>query len=386
MSSAIETQLSQLAMGKPDWRPVKFGEVAFEPKESVKDALKEGIEHVVGLEHIETEDIHLRRSNSIEESTTFSKKFSPGDVLFGRRRAYLKKAAQADFAGICSGDIIVMRANDGQLLPELLPFIVNNEKFFDWAITHSAGGLSPRCKFKDLANYEFLLPPKAQQAEIAELLWAMDEVIRNVDSVLCCLPNAVAAIFREAISGNPEDIALSDIGDIVTGSTPATKNLDYWENGTIPFVTPAEFTEVPYIEGSARTITPAGLDVARALPKGSVLVVSIGATIGKVAITKQDCATNQQINAVVLRHDYCAVYVMLALIFFNQRILARAGATTLPIINKGEFSKVRIPNISQSKAAALESKYFELENARQVNMDLLNKSKSLQKSLINQVF
>ena len=130
------------------------------------------------MEHIESENIHLRNSSGIEESTTFTKKFAPGDVLFGRRRAYLKKAAQASFGGICSGDITVLRAKKG-LLPELLPFIVNNDKFFDHAIKHSAGGLSPRVKFKDLANYEFLLPPKDQQAQLAELLWAMDEVIER---------------------------------------------------------------------------------------------------------------------------------------------------------------------------------------------------------------
>src|SRR5690606_11588513 len=88
------------------------------------------------------------------------------------------KAALASFDGICSGDITVFRAKEN-LLPELLPFIVNNEKFFDYAVKHSAGGLSPRVKFKDLANYEFLLPPKDQQAELAELLWAMDEVIER---------------------------------------------------------------------------------------------------------------------------------------------------------------------------------------------------------------
>lgn len=155
---------------KSGWSKVKFGDVAFEPKETVKDPAAEGIEHVVGLEHIDTEDIHLRRSAGIEESTTFTKKFSKGDVLFGRRRAYLKKAARAEFDGICSGDITVFRAKKN-LLPELLPFIVNNDKFFDYAIKHSAGGLSPRVKFKDLADYEFFLPQKKEQADLAELLW-----------------------------------------------------------------------------------------------------------------------------------------------------------------------------------------------------------------------
>jgi type I restriction enzyme S subunit len=174
MSKSLD--LSNFSIDKTGWKKVKFGDVVFEPKESVKDPIVEGIEHVVGLEHIDSEDIHLRRSASIEEETTFTKKFAKGDILFGRRRAYLKKAARADFEGICSGDITVMRATD-RLLPDLLPFIVNNDKFFDYAITHSAGGLSPRVKFKDLANYEFLLPPKQQQVELSELLKSSDNVL-----------------------------------------------------------------------------------------------------------------------------------------------------------------------------------------------------------------
>ena len=162
--------IKNFSIDKSDWKKVKFGDVVFEPKESVKDPVAEGIEHVVGLEHIDSEDIHLHRSAGIEESTTFTKKFRTGDVLFGRRRAYLKKAAKAEFSGICSGDITVMRAREELLLPDLMPFIINNDKFFDYAIMHSAGGLSPRVKFKDLSTYEFLLPPKSSQNKIIELL------------------------------------------------------------------------------------------------------------------------------------------------------------------------------------------------------------------------
>jgi type I restriction enzyme S subunit len=171
----MDVNLNKLNIDKSDWTHVTFGDVAREPKENVKDLQAEGIEHVVGLEHIDSEDIHLRRSANPETSTTFTKKFAKGDVLFGRRRAYLKKAALAPFSGICSGDITVFRAKDN-ILPELLPFVVCNDKFFDYAVKHSAGGLSPRVKFKDLANYQFLLPPKEQQTQLAELLWAMDEV------------------------------------------------------------------------------------------------------------------------------------------------------------------------------------------------------------------
>ena len=80
----------ELLIDKSDWILVKFGDVVNEPKESTKDPISDGIQHVVGLEHIASEDIHLRNSASIDEPTTFTKRFSAGDVLFGRRRAFFK--------------------------------------------------------------------------------------------------------------------------------------------------------------------------------------------------------------------------------------------------------------------------------------------------------
>ncbi|MCB0634819.1 MAG: hypothetical protein KDD15_34040, partial [Lewinella sp.] len=125
--------IDTLTIDKSNWTLLKFGEVVSEVRETVKDPVAEKIEHIVGLEHIDSEDIHLRRWAGIQESTTFTKKFQKGDVLFGRRRAYLKKAAQALFGGICSGDITVLRAKNN-LLTELLPFVLNNDKFFDYAV------------------------------------------------------------------------------------------------------------------------------------------------------------------------------------------------------------------------------------------------------------
>ena len=226
----METILQKkLSIDKTKWTPVKFGEVVFEPKESSKDPVKDGIKHVVGLEHIESENIHLRKSETLEESTTFTKKFAIGDVLFGRRRAYLRKASQASFNGICSGDITVFRAKEN-LMPELLPFVVNNEKFFDYAIKHSAGGLSPRVKFKDLANYEFLLPPKDQQAQLAKLLWAMDEVIEKEKILKLkyhtfykrCLFDSVSGFNSDKID-TWKDFVLGDLGESFGGLTGKTK-------------------------------------------------------------------------------------------------------------------------------------------------------------------
>lgn len=223
--------IKNFSIDKSDWKKVKFGDVAFEPKESVKDPIAEGIEHVVGLEHIDSEDIHLRRSASIEGSTTFTKKFSKGDVLFGRRRAYLKKAAKTDFDGICSGDITVLRANNQLLLPELLPYIVNNDNFFDFAITHSAGGLSPRVKFKDLANFEFFLPNKSTQKQLLFLLDGLDRSLQSELLLKSELSKNFHAQIEQQIHG--ENFVGKTINQVLKSLSTKTKVLRLKELGEI---------------------------------------------------------------------------------------------------------------------------------------------------------
>jgi type I restriction enzyme S subunit len=96
-------------------------------------------------------------------------------VLFGKRRAYQRKVAVAEFDAVVSGDIYVFAPRDDRLLPELLPFIFLSERYFQYAVETSAGSLSPRTRWKHLAKFEFDLPPLDQQRCIAEVLWAVDE-------------------------------------------------------------------------------------------------------------------------------------------------------------------------------------------------------------------
>lgn len=147
---------------------VKLGEVAQEYKATIKDSSNLPI---IGLEHLTPGEIVLDRWDEGTENT-FTKAFKKGQMLFGRRRAYLKKAAVAPFDGVCSGDITVIEAIPGKILPELLPFIIQNELLFDYAVGKSAGSLSPRVKWVDLKDYEFELPELEKQEALVELLTA----------------------------------------------------------------------------------------------------------------------------------------------------------------------------------------------------------------------
>ncbi|MFH2131875.1 MAG: restriction endonuclease subunit S, partial [bacterium] len=161
---------------KPGWKIVKFGDVVKNANLVERDPQANGIERIVGLEHLDPENLHIRRWNLPENGTSFNRKFIPGQTLFGKRRAYQRKVAFAEFEGICSGDILTFESKDPNvLLPELLPFICQSNEFFDHALGTSAGSLSPRTSWKALKEYEFPLPPLDQQKRIAEILWATDQ-------------------------------------------------------------------------------------------------------------------------------------------------------------------------------------------------------------------
>lgn len=165
---------------KPGWKMVKFGEVVKNANLVERDPEANGIERIVGLEHIDPENLHIRRWNSVADGTSFTRKCVPGQTLFGKRRAYQRKVAYAKFEGICSGDILTFEPKNRKvLLPELLPFICQSDAFFDHALDTSAGSLSPRTSWTALKDFEFPLPPVDEQKRIAEILWAADEALEQ---------------------------------------------------------------------------------------------------------------------------------------------------------------------------------------------------------------
>lgn len=178
---------------------VKLGEVAKERRESIKT--DKANKPIVGLEHLIPQQVQLTEWSN-DADNTFTKLFHKGDVLFGRRRAYLKKASLAPFDGICSGDITVIAPIENKIAPELLPFIIQNDAFFDYAVEKSAGSLSPRVKWEHLKNYEFELPDLEKQKKLAKILWAAEETKQAYKVLLQKTDDMVKAKFEEMFGTN----------------------------------------------------------------------------------------------------------------------------------------------------------------------------------------
>mgnify|MGYP001043780762 CR=1 FL=1 len=190
---------------------------------------------IVGLEHLVPGEIELSSWDSNIEHT-FSKKFLKGQVLLGRRRVYLKKAVVAPCDGICSGDITVIESTGG-ILPELLPFVIQNDRFFDYAMQGSAGSLSPRVKWEHLKNYEFSLPPLAEQKVLADKLWAAYRLKESYKKLLAATEEMVKSQFIEMTGDprtNPKSWQVKTLSELATYSIGLTyKPENISEEGTI---------------------------------------------------------------------------------------------------------------------------------------------------------
>lgn len=174
------------------WEKLPFGDIAdciserADPKEEA-DAV------YVGLEHLDPQDLHIRRWGKGSDVEGVKLRFYKGDIIFGRRRAYQRKLAVAEVDGICSAHAMVLRAKPGKCLPEFLPFLMMSDAFMQRAVEISVGSLSPTISWKVLKLQEFSLPPLEKQRRMAELLWAVDEVFGVHEELLEATKGKIAS-------------------------------------------------------------------------------------------------------------------------------------------------------------------------------------------------
>lgn len=183
---------------KSGWRVVKFDEIAQNVAVRVAPAdAKTDI--YVGLEHLDPSTIHMRQWGHPSDVTGQKLAFKKGDVIFGRRRAYQRKLAVAEFDGICSAHAMVVRAKPKMILPEFLPFFLQSDMFMERAIEISVGSLSPTINWKTLKVQEFALPPIHEQKRIAEILWAADDAVQKYKDSLSVLAALKSQTLRASL-------------------------------------------------------------------------------------------------------------------------------------------------------------------------------------------
>ncbi|EPL8093406.1 restriction endonuclease subunit S [Morganella morganii] len=183
-----------------DKQTIKFGDICREVKLTTKDPIADGYERYIGLEHLDSDSLKISRWGiTAEDNPAFTRVFKKGHVLFGKRRPYLKKAAIAEFDGVCSGDIIVLESKGNVVNKSLLPFIITSESFWDWAIRTSSGSLSPRTKFKALSEFKINELDSATQTLFIKILSLISHITVQRSNVISFLNDFFEILIRNEL-------------------------------------------------------------------------------------------------------------------------------------------------------------------------------------------
>ncbi|WP_157197994.1 MULTISPECIES: restriction endonuclease subunit S [Methylomonas] len=228
---------------KPGWKIWRFDQMATNVNVRIDNPSESGMEHYVGLEHLDPDSLRIRRWGSPDDVEATKLMFKKGDIIFGRRRAYQRKLGVAEFDGICSAHAMVLRAKPEVVLPEFLPFFMQSDLFMNRAVEISVGSLSPTINWKTMAIQEFALPSLVEQKNLVGLLSAIqsafDAYREALDVAQTQLTNIRDSIMwggehqqlKDSLIGSiPESWQAKLIGDMVDfqgGSQPPAHTFEF---------------------------------------------------------------------------------------------------------------------------------------------------------------
>ena len=354
---------------KPSWRSVKFGDVVQLSKARCADPLAEGVERYVGLEHLEPGDLRIRNWGNVADGVTFTSVFQPGQVLFGKRRAYQRKVAVADFSGVCSGDIYVMETKDAEvLLPELLPFICQTDSFFEHAVGTSAGSLSPRTNWTSLANFEFALPSLDKQRNLLAVLSSLENCLDSAEELAVSAERLRHSLMIDHFEAqHPEYRKVSEIGKWHSGGTPSRGNTTYW-GGPIPWISPKDMKRSE-LDAAEETLTKEGVEAgSKLMPKNTIFIVVRGMILAHtfpVARTLVPAAFNQDMKALVVDDAFRPKYIQYWFEYAAQRYLRLVSESShgTKRLESDKLFSLTVPKLSIEEQDILVERVDEVRNA-----------------------
>lgn len=266
----------------------------------------------------------------------------------------------------------------------------------------------PKLAITRLKQIQIPLPPLKEQERIVGILdesfAKIDESIKILEQNLLNLDELMQSALQKAFNPLKDNAkenyklpqswewkSLGEIGEIITGTTPSKNNPNFYGN-EYPLFKPSDLNGDIIIKYASDNLSKLGFDNARNLPKDTILVVCIGASIGKVGLSGVNGSCNQQINAIIPNSAFTSKYLFFVCLsnYFQTILKKNASQTTLPIINKTEFSKLQIPlppiKEQEQIASHLDELSSHVKNLKQNYQAQIKDLQELKNSLLDKAF
>ena len=395
------------------WAWTTLGEIAEVVGGVTKDTKKQSDPALPEMPYLRVANVQrgyldLREITKIRvpESTLSKLRLLPGDVLLNEGGDRDKLGRGWVWDGqipncIHQNHVFRARLPKETVLPRFLAWYINYPAR-QWFDEHAAQSVN--LASISLSTIKQLPVPVAPLDEQRRIVATLEDHLSHLDRALRTfsdlklqvqsLRNSLLDSYfcNEAIRDQCPRVSLGSLGKVTTGSTPDSKNLDYW-GGELPFVTPGDLSDGQRVSSVSRGLTKSGANSARVLNPGAILAVCIGATLGKVGWIDRNCAINQQINAIQPNQklvDSEFVSYLLASPSLQRELWTRSSSTTLPILNKGRFEQIEIYLPSLEEQFKIVTIVRELESAiKRLKSQLANglrRAENLRRSLLHEAF
>lgn len=187
---------SKIRKGK--LKKVVFGDISNNISERAEPQNSIG-QIFVGLDHIDSREIKIERFGKPDSLIGTKLKVYEGDIIFGKRNAYLRKAAISTFDGICSAHAMVLRANKKSIYKDYLPFFMHSDSFMIRAKEISEGSISPTIKWKNLERQEFNIPEIEEQIKFTQVFKQIEEIRNQLKQQKTTLKNLKQKLLNEIL-------------------------------------------------------------------------------------------------------------------------------------------------------------------------------------------
>ena len=270
-----------------------------------------------------------------------------GDICFARMKATRKVKVfdKIDEGLILSTGFAILSPDPHLVDARFLLHVLRSDDFQKQKDANCHGATQQAISNQGIRNLTIPLPPLHEQHRIAAILDKADVVRTKRKAALETIETLSQAIFFEMFgSDKTSQFAMEPIGvlgNVITGRTPPTSWPNMFE-GTIPFVTPGDL-DSPMGINAKRSLTEEGALKSRIVGRGATFVCCIGATIGKTGMAETTSAFNQQINAIEWGEEIGDWYGLFSMKQLRNEIRNRGASTTLPLLNKRDFSALSIP-------------------------------------------
>lgn len=372
--SKKELDVKELESG---WLEVPFSYMVENISQRVEPSQSD-LDIFIGLEHLDPLSLKINRWGSPKELKGTKLLAKPGDIIFGKRNAYLRKAAICEVDAVVSAHAMILRPREDNVLKEFVYFFMQTDEFYKRSMMISEGSISPTIKWKILSEERFCIPSMRIQHDIVNKLKCIENLINNNEKLLLkssiYRTKLIEQIFIKDVEDNNK-FKLSEIADIIMGQSPPSESYNSTGDGIAFYQGNAEF-------GKLHPTPKKWCTKPNKIAKRGSILMSVRAPIGDLNIANEDCCIGRGLCSINGKNYFTNSYIKYLLEANSAELQKRGSGSTFSAINGSDLNNLLVNVHSENEITLaldkimaidvfIESVESNLEDLRKLKMKIL---------------